>query len=589
MKKKGTIRSVLSFAGECKGKLIISVLLAVISVFCGLLPFLGAYRIIMMFFEETVTLSVILKWAGISVLGYVLKLIFYGLSTSFSHISAYKILESIRTALCGKFMRQPLGDVTGKTAGELKSVVVDRVETIELPLAHAIPEGVSNLLMPLCVFGYMIYLDWRAALASLVCVPIGAVIYAVMMRNYSSQYDKFMKASARVNSVIVEYIEGIQVIKAFNRSSGSYEKYSNAVRDFRNFTLDWFKSTWGLMNLGNAVLPSTLLGLLPAGVLLYTGGFLTPAELTLCIILSMSIIAPVSWFVVMVNDFKSIQYAVMDVNSVLDSRELSAASKRVDFPNCDIKLDNVSFAYNNDLGNAINGISVTLPQNSFTALVGPSGGGKSTIAKLIARFWDVNEGAISIGGNNIKDIPPEQLSEMISYVAQDNFLFNCSVLENIRLGDPKATDEQVYAAAKAAMCDEFIGKLKNGYNSSAGEAGGKLSGGERQRIAIARAILKNAPIVILDEATAFTDPENEAQLQQSINSLTKGKTLLVIAHRLSTIKSADNIILLENGKISAQGTQSELLQSSELYLKMWNAHIGAKSWAANNSEVSANV
>lgn len=589
LKKKGTIRSVLSFAGECKGKLIISVLLAVISVFCGLLPFLGAYRIIMMFFEETVTLSVILKWAGISVLGYVLKLIFYGLSTSFSHISAYKILESIRTALCRKFMRQPLGDVTGKTAGELKSVVVDRVETIELPLAHAIPEGVSNLLMPLCVFGYMIYLDWRAALASLVCVPIGAVIYAVMMRNYSSQYDKFMKASARVNSVIVEYIEGIQVIKAFNRSSGSYEKYSNAVRDFRDFTLDWFKSTWGLMNLGNVVLPSTLLGLLPAGVLLYTGGILTPAELTLCIILSMSIIAPVSWFVVMVNDFKSIQYAVMDVNSVLDSRELSAAPKRVDFSNCDIKLDNVSFAYNNDSGNAINGISVTLPQNSFTALVGPSGGGKSTIAKLIARFWDVNEGAISIGGNNIKDIPPEQLSEMISYVAQDNFLFNCSVLENIRLGDPKATDEQVYAAAKAAMCDEFIGKLENGYNSSAGEAGGKLSGGERQRIAIARAILKNAPIVILDEATAFTDPENESQLQQSINRLTKGKTLLVIAHRLSTIKSADNIILLENGKISAQGTQSELLQSSELYLKMWNAHIGAKSWAANNSEVSANV
>lgn len=589
MKKKGTIRSVLGFAGECKGKLIISVLLAVISVFCGLLPFLGAYRIIMMFFEETVTLSVILKWAGISVLGYVLKLIFYGLSTSFSHISAYKILESIRTALCRKFMRQPLGDITGKTAGELKSVVVDRVETIGLPLAHAIPEGVSNLLMPLCVFGYMIYLDWRAALASLVCVPIGAVIYAIMMRNYSSQYDKFMKASARVNSVIVEYIEGIQVIKAFNRSSGSYEKYSNAVRDFRDFTLDWFKSTWGLMNLGNAVLPSTLLGLLPAGVLLYTSGILTPAELTLCIILSMSIIAPVSWFVVMVNDFKSIQYAVMDVNSVLDSRELSAASKRVDFPNCDIKLDNVSFAYNNDLGNAINGISVTLPQNSFTALVGPSGGGKSTIAKLIARFWDVNEGAIFIGGNNIRDIPPEQLSEMISYVAQDNFLFNCSVLENIRLGNPNATDEQVYAAAKAAMCDEFIGKLENGYNSSAGEAGGKLSGGERQRIAIARAILKNAPIVILDEATAFTDPENEAQLQQSINSLTKGKTLLVIAHRLSTIKSADNIILLENGKISAQGTQSELLQSSELYLKMWNAHIGAKSWAANNSEVSANV
>lgn len=322
MKKRGTIGSVLRFASECKGKLIFSVIMAVISVFCGLLPFLGAYRIIMMFFDGNATPTGIFEWAGISALGYILKLIFYGLSTSFSHISAYQILESIRTALCGKFMRQPLGDVIGKTVGELKSIVVDRVETIELPLAHAIPEGISNLLMPLCVFGYMIFLDWRAALASLICVPIGAVIYAVMMRNYSSQYDKFMKASARVNGVIVEYIEGIQVIKAFNRSSGSYEKYSNAVRDFRDFTLDWFKSTWGLMNLGNAVLPSTLLGLLPAGVLLYTSGILTPAELTLCIILSMSIIAPVSWFVVMVNDYKSIQYAIMDVNTVLDSREL---------------------------------------------------------------------------------------------------------------------------------------------------------------------------------------------------------------------------------------------------------------------------
>lgn len=580
--KKGTFSSVLFFAEECRTKLIFSVLFAIFSVFCGLIPYLGAYKIIIMFFDGRQNISNILIWVVISACGYAFKLIFYGISTTLSHMSAYKILESMRLSLCKKLMRQPLGDVMMKTAGELKNIIVDRVETIELPLAHMIPEGISNLLLPLCVFGYMIYINPAIAFSSLICVPLGAAVYAVMMRNYNSQYDKFMKASARVNSVIVEYVEGIRVIKAFNRSSGSYEKYASAVNDFRDFTLDWFRSTWGLMNLGNAILPSTLLGILPMGVLLYINGTLTPAELTLSIILSMSIIAPVSWFTVAVNDYKSIQYAINDVNEVLDSSELPESREKPSLSGYDVRLDNISFAYNEQDGMAINNMSLSLPQGSFTALAGPSGGGKSTVARLIARFWDVTEGEITIGGRNIKDIPLSQLSDIISFVTQDNFLFNCSVLENIRLGNPNASDEQVYAAAKAAQCDEFICKLEKGYHSSAGEAGGKLSGGERQRIAIARAILKNAPIVILDEATAFTDPENESALQKSIAELTKGKTLLVIAHRLSTIKNADNIILLENGRISAQGTQNELLEKSGLYRKMWNAHIGARSWAAGN-------
>lgn len=580
--KKGTLSSVFSFAVECRVKLIFSVLFAVFSVFCGLVPYLGAYKIIIMFFDGKQSIQDILMWIGISACGYVLKLIFYGISTTLSHMGAYKILESMRLALCKKLMRQPLGDVMMRTAGQLKNIIVDRVETIELPLAHMIPEGISNLLLPLCVFGYMIYINPAIAFSSLICVPLGAAVYAVMMRNYNSQYDRFMKASAHVNSVIVEYVEGIQVIKAFNRSSSSYEKFTSAVRDFRDFTLDWFRSTWGLMNLGNAILPSTLLGILPVGVLLYINGMITPAELTLSIILSMSIIAPVSWFTVAVNDYKSIQYAVKDVNEVLDSEELPESERKAELDGYDVKIDNVSFAYNEQDGNVINNISLSLPKGSFTALVGPSGGGKSTIARLIARFWDVTGGEITIGGKNIKDIPLSQLSDIISFVTQDNFLFNCSVLENIRLGNPDATDEQVYSAAKAAQCDEFICKLENGYHSAAGEAGGKLSGGERQRIAIARAILKNAPVVILDEATAFTDPENESALQKSIAELTRGKTLLVIAHRLSTIKNADNIVLLENGRISAQGTQSELLEKSELYRKMWNAHIGARSWAAGN-------
>lgn len=526
-----------------------------------------------------------MPWIELCIAGYIIKLLFHSISTCFSHISAYRILENIRMALSEKLMKISLGDASSQTAGQWKSIIIDRVETIELPLAHFIPEGISNLLLPVCVFGYMLFMDWCIALSSLICVPLGIVVYMIMMRNYNSQYDKYMKASDYVNSVIVEYTEGIQVIKAFNQSSGSYQKYADAVKDFKDFTLDWFRSTWGLMNLGGAILPSTLLGMLPAGVLLYCSGAMSPADLTLAIILSLSIIGPVSWFNDAVNNYKSIEYAIRDVNKIMEIPELPDSDTAAELSSYDIRLNNVSFAYNEEDGDVLHNLNLHLPQGSFTALVGPSGG-KSTVAKLIARFWDVTDGSISIGGTDIRKIPLKQLANIVSFVSQDNFLFNCSLLENIRLGNPNASDEEVLAAAKAAQCEEFINRLGKGWDTPSGEAGGKLSGGERQRIAIARAILKNAPIVILDEATVFTDPENEAQLQAAIAQLTKGKTLLVIAHRLSTIKDADKILLLKNGQIDAAGTHEELLRDSPLYRGMWEAHIGAKTWAAGKGEGS---
>lgn len=591
MKKKGTFSVVLSFAKQCRGKMLASVLLAIVGVAGGLLPYIGVYRIIMLFFEGRAEMGTVLPWTGLCVGGYVVKLLFHSLSTTCSHISAYMILESIRRNIAGKLMKIPLGSVASRTAGEWKSAIADRVETIELPLAHMIPEGVSNLLLPVCVFGYLMFMDWRIALASLACVPVGAVVFAIMMRNYSSQYDKYMKASEHVNSVIVEYTEGIQVIKAFSRSTDSYRKYADSVRSFKDFTLAWFRSTWGLMSLGGAILPSTLLGILPMGVLLYCSGALSPAQLTLAMILSMSIIGPVSWFTNAVNEYKSIQYAVRDIEEILEIPELPEKTEAARLNGSEITLRNVRFAYNAQDGDVLRGTDLTLPQGSFTALVGPSGGGKSTLAKLIARFWDVSCGSITLGGVDIREIPLKQLSENISYVAQDNFLFNCSLFENIRMGKPTASDAEVMAAAEAAQCGEFISRLERGWDTPAGEAGGKLSGGERQRIAIARAILKDAPVVILDEATAFTDPENEAQLQRSIARLTKGKTLLVIAHRLSTIKDADNIVLLKNGTVECSGTHSELLENSALYYDMWQAHIGAKRWSADNSgkEAAENV
>jgi ATP-binding cassette subfamily B protein len=460
-----------------------------------------------------------------------------------------------------------------------------------------IPEGISNLLLPIGVFIYIIMIDWRMALASIITVPIAIIAYGFMMKTFSKQYENYMESSNYVNSVIVEYVEGIEVIKAFNRSSSSYEKFEKAVESFKVYTLNWFESTWKLMNFGGAVLPSTLLGTMPIGMYLYINGSLSPADLTMCLILSLGIVAPLTSFTVFVNEAKAIEYALKDAYEFLNLKELENPLEPVNICRYHIELKNVFFSYNIDKDDnlsrtnnyVLNNINLKLPEGKFAALVGPSGGGKSTVARLITRFWDVSKGEIKIGGINIKRFPLSQLADTVSFVTQDNFLFNYSIMENIRLGNPSASDEEVINAGKAACCHEFIKNLDNGYKTNAGEAGGKLSGGEKQRIAIARAILKNAPIVIMDEATAFTDPENEDKLQKSIAALTKGKTLLVIAHRLSTIRNADPIIVMEKGCIVDIGTHEELLKECELYKDMWQAHIGAKKWAANNENEKGGV
>ncbi|MEW9095511.1 MAG: ABC transporter ATP-binding protein [Clostridiaceae bacterium] len=592
MKKENWLRTVLSFAKECRLKMIISVICAIISVAGGIVPYIGVYQIIISFFEGRQTVKDVLFWSAICLAGYVVKLLFYAISTMLAHFSAYTILENMRLKIADRLMKAPLGTVLNQPVGKLKNVIVDRVETIELPLAHLIPEGISNLLLPIGVFVYIIMIDWRMALAAMVTVPIAVVAYTIMMRTFNKQYADYMESSNYVNSIIVEYVEGIEVIKAFGRSSSSYEKFEKAVKSFKAYTLNWFESTWKLMNFGGAVLPSTILGTMPIGMYLYMNGSLSPADLTMCLILSLGIVAPLTSFTVFVNDSKAIEYAVNDAYEFLNLKELENPLELVNIHGYDIELKNVSFSYDADKADnsnstesaVLNNINLKLPQGNFAALVGPSGGGKSTVARLITRFWDVDNGEVKIGGINIKSISLSQLADTVSFVTQDNFLFNCSIMENIRLGNPSASDKEVISAAKAACCHEFIQSLDNGYDTNAGEAGGKLSGGEKQRIAIARAILKNAPIVIMDEATAFTDPENEDKIQKSIAALTKGKTLLVIAHRLSTIKNADQIIVMEKGCIVNTGTHEELLKECELYKGMWEAHIGAKKWAANNEK-----
>lgn len=585
--KENWIRTLLSFAGPCKGKMILSVFCAILSVGGGFVPFWAVYEILILFIDQTVTLRDIQFWCLVGVAGYLVRVVCFGVSTILAHISAYTILEGLRLKIADRLMRAPLGEVMGRRIGYLKNIIMDKVDDIEPPLAHMIPELTSNLLLPLAIFVWMLVIDWRLGLSVLIAPILSMIPMAFLMKNYNSQYAAYMEANNHVNSVIIEYVEGIEVVKAFNQSTSSYEKFVGAVESFKGFTLDWFRSTWKTMNLMLAIMPTTLVGVLPVGLLLNRAGQITPAELAMGIILSLSIVGPLMKVTTFINEAKSMEYAVDAANELLNLPVLPDSGKMVPLRHTDIVLQDVSFSYGmngSEENDVLHRINLTMPEGSFTALVGPSGGGKSTIARLIARFWDVTGGSISIGGRNIKELSIRQLSELVSFVTQDNFLFNCSLKENIRLGNPNATDAEVFAAARAACCDEFIARLEKGYDTSAGDAGKRLSGGEKQRIAIARAILKNAPIVILDEATAFTDPQNEDKIQKSIMALSQEKTLLVIAHRLSTIQNADQIVVLQKGQIVDCGKQEKLLARCPLYADLWQAHIGAKNWSVGEKK-----
>ena len=583
MKERTWLSILLSYAGPCRGKMAASVALAVVSVAGGFVPYLGVYQILRLFVERRAGLEGILLWCGVCLAGYAVKVAGYALSTMLAHVSAYTILEGLRLQVADRLMGAPLGEVESRPIGAMKSTVVDRIEDVEPPLAHMIPELSSNLLLPLAVVIAMFTIDWRMGLALLVTIPVALVPMAAGMRSYNKNYAAYMAANNHVNSVIVEYVEGIQVVKAFSQGERSYAKFAQAVGSFRDFTLNWFRCTWASMNLCLSILPTTLLGTLPVGVYLYQTGVLDPAQVTLCLMMALGIVSPLMSATAFINSMKSMQFAVKDTRELLDLPQLSQARQEAKLDGSGIRFRNVSFSYGGtEDTEVLHDLELHIPQGSFTALVGPSGGGKSTIARLAARFWDVTAGSITLGGWDIREMPLKQLSQAISFVTQDNFLFDCSLKENIRLGKPDASDEEVLAAARAAQCEEFLARLDRGWDTPAGEAGKQLSGGERQRIAIARAILKDAPIVILDEATAFTDPENEDKIQSSIMALSKGKTLLVIAHRLSTIQNADQIVVLEKGHIVDQGTQAELLRRCPLYQKLWQAHIGAQGWAVTS-------
>lgn len=409
-------------------------------------------------------------------------------------------------------------------------------------------------------------------LASLITIPLGILFFAAMMRGYGPRMENYMRSANDMNSFLVEYVNGIQVIKAFNRSASSYGKYSESINYFHDSTMEWWSQCWFWNAAARAVLPSTLLGTLPVGAWLYMEGTLSLPVFLISLVVPMGFVAPLMKVSEAMEQVSMIKGNLEQVTAFLKTPELVRPSEPVSLGERTYQFEDVHFGYKET--EILHGISFQTKPGTMTAIVGPSGSGKSTIAKLMAGFWDVTSGAVRFGDHDIRQIPFEQLMGEISYVAQDNFLFDKSIRENIRMGNPSATNAEVEAAAKAANCHDFIMQLEQGYDTLAGDAGDRLSGGERQRITIARAMLKQASVIILDEATAYADPENEALIQQAISKLVAGKTLIVVAHRLNTIRNADQILVVANGNIAGRGTQEELLRESPIYQKMWQEYAG---------------
>lgn len=571
-KEPGAIRQLFAFVGERNSKMRISILLAVLGEMFGIVPFLMVALLADELYRGTATIQRVLFFSGIAAICQLIKMLLTWRSSLMSHKISFTILKNIREAITDRMAKVPMGVMLETPTGTFKNLIVDNVAKLEDSMAHFMPELPSNIAAPLCSILLIFILDWRMGLASLITIPLGILFFAAMMRGYGPRMENYMRSANDMNSSLVEYVSGIQVIKAFNRSASSYGKYSKSVNYFHDSTMEWWSQCWFWNAAARAVLPSTLLGTLPVGAWLYMEGTLSLPVFLISLVVPLGFVAPLMKVSEAMEQVSMIKGNLEQVTAFLKTPELVRPSGPVSLGERTYQFEDVHFGYKET--EVLHGISFQTRPGTMTAIVGPSGSGKSTIAKLMAGFWDVTSGSVRFGGQDIRQIPFEQLMGEISYVAQDNFLFDKSIRENIRMGNPAATDEEVEDAAKAANCHDFIMQLEQGYDTLAGDAGDRLSGGERQRITIARAMLKPSSVVILDEATAYADPENEALIQQAISKLVAGKTLIVVAHRLNTIRNADQILVVANGNIAGRGTQEELLRECPIYQKMWQDYAG---------------
>ena len=587
---------IFEYAGPYKKNMYVATVVVLVSVLMGILPFVLAYQVIspLVMGDSVETEFVLLRVIGVLIC-LVLQAFFYGWGLSISHKAAYNTLFRLRVSLQKKFEKLPLGIVEEKGTGTIKKLFVDDVDSLELLLAHSVPEGIANLLIPLVIYVAMFCADWKLALMSLASIPISLLSMVIMYSVGMKRMGPYYQSAQKMNNTIIEYINGMEVVKVFNKDADSYERFRKDVSDYRDYTLAWYKAAWPWMAIYSSLLPCTIILTLPVGAWFVLSGWSTLPNLILVLCLSLSIGMPLLKSLGFLPTMPQLNYKISALEQVLDAPELQQTEDAFHGKDDTITYDHVSFAYQTTQpgpdgkpvvieDEVLHDISFTAKAGQKTALVGESGSGKSTLAKLLIHYYDPQKGSISIGGQKLCDMSLEALNSRISYVAQDQYLFNTSLLENIRLGRLNATDEEVVEAAKKAQCMEFLEKLPQGIHSMAGDAGKMLSGGQRQRISLARAILKDAPIVVLDEATAYADPENEEKMEAAIAELVKGKTLVVIAHKLPAIMNADQICVMDHGKLVATGKHQELIQSCPEYQKLWKAAQDSAEWKVHTAK-----
>lgn len=592
-KRKTGLPRLLQIAGAGKWFLLTSISLAIGSTLAGFTPFVSVYKILSELSKNASDPSLldqeyIWHWAKITLWGFILFGILLFASIMFSHIAAFNILYNIRMSLAKKLVKLPMGFFTKRASGDIKKVMSEDVERIELFIAHHIPDITSAIIFPVLVIGYMFTIDWRLALVVTAVFAVAITMMSLMSSSPKMKpiVDKYLSIMGKMNNSIVEYVRGIQVVKIFSHSTKSFERLNKDINEFNTFSNKVTKQYAPVYLSFYLLLSSLLLFIIPTAVILLVNSpsyseFIPKA--LMFIILGGGMFFPLlklMWIGSMMSQ-NSIGVGLID--DILDKEEIDDPTSPSVPQNSNIDFINVSFAY--DQKKVLNDISFKAKANTVTALVGPSGSGKTTIAMLTARFWDIDSGDIFIGDTPIKEIATSTLMNHISFVFQDNMLFFDTIEENIRMGNKAASREQVVEAAKSAQCHDFIEKLDKGYSTLVGEGGTDLSGGEQQRIALARAILKDSPIILLDEATAYADPENEGKILKTFSKLIKDKTVIVIAHRLSTITNADQILYIDNGEIIEQGTHNELLNINGNYSKMWESYSQSRDWVLNQEEV----
>lgn len=571
------MKRLLQIAGQRKSLLLASCTLAVIHSVLSLVPYALVFYIIKELTQSQPNFTTIQQYVVYAIVMVIVSMVAFLLSGILSHIAAFNILYGLRKTITEKVGILPMGYLSHRNSGAFKKIISDDVERIETFVAHQIPDFVKAVALPLLTLGYLFSEDWRLALIS--CLPL-LVLVVIMPLMFGSKNQnltqKYHHSLEEMSAGIVEYVRAMPVMKIFQQSAETFDKYGKKVLTFHRFVSDWIRHSSPPFAIFMSFASNAMLPVLVLGLYLYFHNGLTLATLLFFLILGTGYMRPVFAMSNMAMQLQLIEQGVQQIDKILEAPVLPETHTPQEPTHYDIRFDKVSFAYDGE-HYVLNDINFIAKEGSITALVGPSGAGKSTVGQLLSRFWDIQEGNISIGGVDIRQLSTEKLMEKVSFVFQDSFMFAQTMYENIRMGMNK-TKEEVIAAAKAAQIHDFIMSLPKGYDTLFGQQGVHLSGGEQQRFQLARAILKDAPILILDEATAFADPENEYKIQLAFSELIKGKTVLVIAHRLSTITTADQIIVFEKGEINAIGTHNELLQSSELYQRMWNAHNRAQDW-----------